>query len=186
MRDAAEIYVLYANHGLVVVAAITTTVAATTTTVEVAASATIAVIAATAATTAAVATATAAATETTAAAAATEATATTAVAGTSFIDFQSAAFEIGLIQGFNGRSGFIIIIHFDKTKALGLTSFVIRNDFHRMDRTESREGFLQLPFRYLEGNVTNINVHQRKLKKYNSLKVKVFCRNPFRFRKKSE
>lgn len=93
-----------------------------------------------------------------AAAVATAATAATAGAllGTSLIDRQAAAFHFLAVEGGDGSLGFLIAVHFHKTKSLGSSRVSICDDLSRTHRTMGRENAFQVAATDTVTQVANI------------------------------
>lgn len=93
-----------------------------------------------------------------AAAVATAATAATAgtLLGTSLIDRQAAAFHFLAVEGGDGSLGFLIAVHFHKTKSLGSSRVSICDDLSRTHRTMGRENAFQVAATDTVTQVANI------------------------------
>ena len=100
---------------------------------------------------------------TTAAAEATAAAATTATgaifAGTSFVDVEGSATEVGVVERLNGCVGLTGVRHFDERESTGTTSFAIHNHRDVRDFTVGLEGVTDFLLGRAERKVSNKELH---------------------------
>ena len=100
---------------------------------------------------------------TTAAAEATAAAATTATgaifAGTSFVDVEGSATEVGVVERLNGCVGLTGVRHFDERESTGTTSFAIHNHRDVRDFTVGLEGFTNVLLGSAERKVSYKELH---------------------------
>jgi hypothetical protein len=131
-------------------------IAATEATATVASAATTTVAATITVTTATAATATISTTVTTAAAA-------TFFTGTSFVDIDSPSGQFGAIKFGNGRAGFVIFRHLDKSETTRFARHLVSDNVNFGHFAKLGEGIPKFILISIKGYVADVDFHSRKL-----------------------